>query len=313
MTTFTDAMDRSPAKLSAFATRLALALLVHIAAVVVPQEWGGGEGQFVLVTGASSNHYASMLNMIASARETYDGAIVAWDLGLSADEVDDFLFQSLQGVELRTFNFSAWPDHVMPPSATPAELHNYAWKPLIFADMLHEAETVLWIDAGALVTLGLDYIRQQIAQHGFFATEATSTVGALTHPSVLLRFRAQHLAQRWQAASGLVGLDRRSDAYETIALPWRACALDLECIAPPGSTRANHRQDQSALSIFVHQAGHGIAHARRDHGIMIHMDTHLRHRHRQKVFFLYDVAGFPQMCHSIPLATSVHYSMLCMI
>ena len=105
-----------PAKLCASATRLALALLVHIAAVVVPQEWGGGEGQFVLVTGASSNHYASMLNMIASARETYDGAIVAWDLGLSADEVDDFLLQSLQGVELRTFNYSACPQGARAPT-----------------------------------------------------------------------------------------------------------------------------------------------------------------------------------------------------
>jgi len=28
-----------------------------------------------------------MMNMMASARETYAGPIVAWDLGLSADEV----------------------------------------------------------------------------------------------------------------------------------------------------------------------------------------------------------------------------------
>ena len=53
------------------------------------------EPKFVLVTGASSNHYVSMMNMIASARETYAGPIVAWDLGLSADEVDDFIMQDL--------------------------------------------------------------------------------------------------------------------------------------------------------------------------------------------------------------------------
>ena len=38
--------------------------------------WRGGDGRFVLVTGASSNHYVSMMNMIASARETY--AAILW-------------------------------------------------------------------------------------------------------------------------------------------------------------------------------------------------------------------------------------------
>ena len=240
----------------------------------------GGSPTFVLVTGASSNHYVSMMNMIASARETYAGPIAAWDLGLSADEVDDFFMHDLQGVELRTFNYSAFPEHVMPPSATNAALHTYAWKPLVIFETLQEAETLLWVDAGSLVTLGLAYIRDCIDRDGFFATEATSTIGELTYPTLLERYDAYHLADRWQAASGLVGFDRRRSSYETIALPWRECAFDRECMAPIGSSRANHRQDQSYFSILVHQQGYDIAHARKDHGVMIHMDAHRRHTHR---------------------------------
>ena len=198
--------------------------------------WRGGDGRFVLVTGASNNHYVSMMNMIASARETYAGDIVAWDLGLSADEIDDFVMHQGPNLELRTFNYSAYPAHIQAPGATSASLHTYAWKPAIIHEMLQEAEQVLWIDAGSLVTRGLSYIRLHIAQTGFFATKATSTIGAFTHASMLRRYDAHHLSHLPQAASGLVGVDRRRGSYSSVVLPWRACALIPDCMAPPGFT-----------------------------------------------------------------------------
>ena len=32
---------------------------------------------------------------------------------------------------------------------------------------------------------------------------------------------------------------------------WRECSLDVECIAPSGSHRGNHRQDQAALTVLA--------------------------------------------------------------
>ena len=176
------------------------------------------------------------MNMIASARETYAGDIVAWDLGLSADEIDDFVMHHGPNLELRTFNYSAYPAHIQAPGATSASLHTYAWKPAIIHEMLQEAEQVLWIDAGSLVTRGLSYIRLHIARTGFFATKATSTIGAFTHASMLKRYDAHHLSHLQQAASGLVGVDRRRGSYSSVVLPWRACALIPDCMAPPGFT-----------------------------------------------------------------------------
>ena len=37
---------------------------------------------------------------------------------------------------------------------------------------------------------------------------------------------------------------------------WEACALDKACVAPAGSNRGNHRQDQAALSLVL--AMHGV-------------------------------------------------------
>ena len=52
--------------------------------------------------------------------------------------------------------------------------------------------------------------------------------------------------------SGVVGI-RRSDATvaEHIVRRWHQCALQRCCIAPEGSNKTNHRQDQTALSVLV--------------------------------------------------------------
>ena len=39
--------------------------------------------------------------------------------------------------------------------------------------------------------------------------------------------------------------------YRDVVRPWRQCALVRDCIAPEGSNKTNHRQDQTALSVLV--------------------------------------------------------------
>ena len=46
-----------------------------------------------------------------------------------------------------------------------------------------------------------------------------------------------------------------SPMFEKISKNWLACSLVKDCTCPPGSTRANHRQDQAALTVLAHQAG----------------------------------------------------------
>ena len=39
--------------------------------------------------------------------------------------------------------------------------------------------------------------------------------------------------------------------YEDLARPWYECSLIRQCIAPNGSDRSNHRQDQAALTVLA--------------------------------------------------------------
>jgi hypothetical protein len=61
-------------------------------------------------------------------------------------------------------------------------------------------------------------------------------------------------------AIGTAPTAAREALYRDIVVPWKACALVKDCIAPPGSSRANHRQDQAVLSYLVHRAGYPFAH-----------------------------------------------------
>jgi hypothetical protein len=52
-----------------------------------------------------------------------------------------------------------------------------------------------------------------------------------------------------------VGFVYDSPAYHKILKPWVECAAVEACMAPPGTSTANHRFDQSVLSIITYTSG----------------------------------------------------------
>jgi len=57
-------------------------------------------------------------------------------------------------------------------------------------------------------------------------------------------------------AAGACGFDPAQPAVRRLVQQWREWCLDPACIAPAGATRANHRFDQSVLSILLGCAMH---------------------------------------------------------
>ena len=73
-----------------------------------------------------------------------------------------------------------------------------------------------------------------------------------------------------------LGFSGPGAAYDRVLVPWERCALDRDCIAPPGSDRSNHRQDQAVLSVLAHEFGYACGPYCKDgcNGVNLHLDGH---------------------------------------
>ena len=174
-----------------------------------------------------------------------------YDLGLLPREVRTLRKQA--GVVYHAFNFSAEPAHF----AMDRNAGAYAWKPVLIKEMLdkHAAE-VLWLDCGDRIVrpTALPKIFNVIRALGFVSESSVRTTQRWVHPGMLTYLGAEGLDVT-NCNGALVGAARFHRHYADIVEPWVRCARVEACIAPPGSNRRNHRQDQAALTVLAHQAG----------------------------------------------------------
>ena len=132
-----------------------------------------------------------------------------------------------------------------------------------------EPSDVLWVDAGCFFHALAPIADRVKASEGLWVRPSAGVMREWTHPLMFkyLGVDPDDYGGRRNADATLVGFavgsapaGRRRGAVSDIVLPWKSCALAKDCIAPPGSSRLNHRQDQAVLSYLVHRAGYPFAH-----------------------------------------------------
>lgn len=210
--------------------------------------------ELAIVTGADSSHFGPLRNLLMSL-DFFEPStrVVVWDLGLTGDER-----HALEGRELRSFNFGAYPPHVAMVA------RSYAWKPIAIASVMHElvGAAVLWLDAGDLVHARLHRVRSLLAGEGFWSPASSGVLRQWTHPATLAALGAgPELLDRRNRNGAIVGVTIRAAA---LVDAWRAAALDPDVITPKGSSRDNHRQDQAVLSVLAYQYQPRIGYALED-------------------------------------------------
>jgi hypothetical protein len=222
----------------------------------------------IVVTAASSNHAGPLRYMLASLR-ALGARVECYDLGLTAADVR--ALPRWDGLFYHRFDYASYPPHMN----VEVNAGEYAWKPAIVADVVERTrasatpEDVLWTDAGSYFH-ALDPIAARIrASAGLGIRTSSGTMGQWTHPRMLEHFGAaiDRFRDKPNADATLIGFATghpsgavRDRVYRDIIVPWKACAMTRACIAPDGSSRRNHRQDQAALSYLVNK--HDIAFAR---------------------------------------------------
>ena len=103
----------------------------------------------------------------------------------------------------------------------------------------------------------LDTVQRYLLEDGHFLVRGQDQdMTRWTHHGMFRYLGADraHFVGKESYSGNTLGFVHGSAAHEHMLRPLVHCALVTECITPEGSSLANHRQDQSALSVLAYSA-----------------------------------------------------------
>ena len=221
-------------------------------------------GNFPIVTGSSANHYAESLTGLHSILSSHiKHTIYFYDLGLT--EKQRIELKSANIVRYRMFDFDKYPEHVR-------TLDFYAFKILIWAEMLVEFDNVLWVDAsGRFQSCFSDVAIENLAvirRSGVAVFSSTGhSIVAATHPAMYKYFPLLNVQKAMTAnmmEANFVMFSINKSFYDNVFRWMTLCALEKKCIVPEDASKTCkqttsrtywggtcHRFDQSVLNILL--------------------------------------------------------------
>lgn len=228
-----------------------------------------------IVTGADSSHFKSLINLLNSIQKFEPETPVSiWDLGFTDNEIS-LINSSYPSYSISKFDYSKYPNHFN----IKVKAGEYAWKPtIIFEEFKNADGIVLWLDGGDVLTRKLFWIKKFITKTGFFSPYSLGTIKQWTHPQMIQNFELKDgFLNKPNLNGAIVGFDSKSKEAFDLLKAWYECAQNVDCIAPQGSNRENHRQDQAALTCLAYKQKMApnsfYAVIRSPLGIKIHQDA----------------------------------------
>ena len=206
-----------------------------------------------IVTGADSTHFRSLLQLINSLQVIEKGnfRITVYDLGCTDSEIN--IFKSLHpDIILKKFDYDQYPPHFN----IKIDCGNYAWKPAIIHheyNLLPAGAFFLWLDAGCFIRKPLYLIRSAIYLYGLYCPDSGTKIKDLTHRFTIEEMNLDNRGQLKMLAATIIGLRSGKNKNDVLIDSWFKAAKDKDIIAPLGSSKANHRYDQSLLSLLYYE------------------------------------------------------------
>ena len=207
-----------------------------------------------IVTGSDNFFYSSLLQLIENINKYENNSnLIVYDLGLNKYQLEELRIKYPKLV-IRKFNFEEYPTFISLRDEH-NKLGQYAWKSIILKKELNEnTEPVIWFDTGNLIKKRLTYLRIIISAYGFYSPLSDGTIYKWTHEGSidLLEVDDSTLKKR-NLTGGIVGVNKNFPKVISLINKWEEYCRIENYIAPKGSSRENHRQDQSLLSILKYQ------------------------------------------------------------
>ena len=93
-----------------------------------------------------------------------------------------------------------------------------------------------------------------IKKNGFYSPQSSDNIEKWTHEQTLNSLEAPNsILRKRNISGGIVGFAKNLDKVDNLLDEWYKHSINKEIIAPRGSSRANHRQDQAILSVLIHK------------------------------------------------------------
>ncbi|KAJ8663247.1 hypothetical protein O0I10_000485 [Lichtheimia ornata] len=242
---------------------------------------------FTIVTAASANHFCALEGMLYTLKDMRQHVrsfprLVVYDLGTNDQQktIMANLQQHQYFDELVTFNYSAYPAFW----DITVNRGEYAWKTGIVKEVQEQyGGVIIWLDTGDVPNLMfMRMIPEYIRKYGFWSPRSTGFVGSkFNHLGIFdyLKMDRKQYAMLENCNGAALGFDTDNPRIlNELVTPWYECGLDKNCIAPPGSSRQNHRQDQSAITLLAVRAGFQCFEYPEFHGVTIHQDEFCQER-----------------------------------
>lgn len=208
---------------------------------------------FIILTGSDSTHFNSLVNLLktVSTHEPKTEVIII-NLGMSKNEIQ-YLEKSFN-YTIKKFHFEEYPSFVSRRDDFD-KLGAYAWKPIsIYNEFNATEKNVIWLDAGCLITKELNLLKTIIRKNGFYSPQSSDNIKRWTHEVTLEKLNVtNNLLNKRNISGGIVGFAKNSDKAKDLLNFWYESCIDESIIAPKGSSRLNHRQDQAILSVIIHK------------------------------------------------------------
>jgi hypothetical protein len=211
----------------------------------------------IIITGASQNHFIPLFNFITSFLKHYENdeltKLIVYDLGFNQKEWNSLQkrYSKHGNIIFKTFRYDLYPSYF----DINVNAGEYAWKPVIIYDTCIEYGGVIcWMDAGNIIEQRLDELHGIVKREGVHSPKSSGNITKWTHPSTLAYL---HCVEEFLLLTNRNGacicVDYDVSWVKDIVKEYRDFACIKDCIAPEGSSRENHRQDQSVFTILYYK------------------------------------------------------------
>lgn len=211
----------------------------------------------LIVSGASQNHCKSLKQFLSTvAFDMFD--CIVYDLGLEIESCDE-LIRLYPTINLVKFDYSKYPSYY--------NIHinagEYAWKPAILNEVLKTVketkaptEILIWCDSGnKIVNPHLTQLIPFTYANKIYSPSSSGDILRWTHPLTLSWFKiptTSTFLKHCNRNGAILCFNITNDTVCNFITDFSRCASIKECIAPEGSSRANHRQDQAVFTVLYY-------------------------------------------------------------